>query len=410
MTSFTKTRILYVNHTGHMSGAERVLIDTLKGLDRDRYEPFVMCPMYGDLTSEICAAQVDWAPLPAIRVRFTLRPDQMIRSLSPVLKAIRALRKQIHACTPDLIHANSVRAGLVATLAAAGTRTPVIWHVHDTLPRHPLSTALRLFVLAARGTQVIAVSRATAQRFIGHVPIGGKVRTILDGVDLNRFASNTIGSKAFREELGLSSEDFLVCAVGQVCKRKGLLEVIDAMRRIRMLAPHAHLAIVGKVVFQHEDVYLQVLRAAARSWGVEDRIHFCGERNDVSPVLWASDLLVLNSSDEPFGLVLVEAMGCGTPVLAARVGGIPEIVTDGDSGWLVESGDTAALALKLLHLSSAKHELRRVADFAQRVTCPKFSLDRYQKELTALYATVVPRRGKSPRQKTSPAFARDGNH
>ena len=90
---------------------------------------------------------------------------------------------------------------------------------------------------------------------------------------------------------------------------------------------------------------------ASRLLGIENRVHFTGELCDVSGVLQASDLLVLNSRDEPFGLVLIEAMACGTPVLATRVGGIPEIVTDSENGWLIESGDPAALASTLLELS-----------------------------------------------------------
>lgn len=409
MSPLSKTRILYINHTGHVSGAERVLLDTLKAAKRGRFEPIVMCPADGDLAEEIFAERVEWLPLPSIRVRFALRPDQMIRALSPMYKAVVGVRKQIRAIIPDLIHANSVRAGIVATLAAAGTGTPVIWHVHDTLPRHPVSVLIRMFAYAFRRTRLIAVSRATARRFCGRFPIEGKVRVIHNGVDLARFAPDASGGRAFREELGLSDGDFLVCAVGQICERKGLLELLDALRRIRMRVPHVHLAIVGKVVFRHEESYLRRLRDSVKSWGLEDRVHFCGERTDVPSVLKGSDLLVLNSRDEPFGLVLVEAMACGTPVLAARVGGIPEIISDAENGWLVEPGNPEALASRLLQLSSITDELRRVADHAQRVSCREFSLERYQNELTAAYAELMSRRDKSGHREINPVFARSGN-
>lgn len=410
MNTQKRTRILYVNHTGHVSGAERVLIDTLRALDRERYEPIVMCPMHCDLAEEMFSASVKWIQLPSIRARFTLRPGRVLQALSSIVRAVGVLHKQIRALAPDLIHANSVRAGLAATLAAAGTGTPVIWHVHDTLPRHPVSTLLRLFVLMASNTQMIAVSNETAQRFRGNLLPAGKVHIIHNGVDFGRFAPDPSSSRAFRSSLEVSDRDFLVCAVGQICERKGLFELIDALRRIHVQTPQMHLAIVGKVVFQHEEGYLQALRGAVKSWGIEGRVHFCGERSDVSTVLYASDLLVLNSRDEPFGLVVVEAMACGTPVLATSVGGIPEIVTDAENGWLVQPGNTAALASRLLQLSRNTDALRRAADHAQRITCPRFSLSRYQMELTALYAELVPRRGESWPQETSPAFAKSGNH
>ena len=237
-----------------------------------------------------------------------------------------------------------------ASVAAMGTGIPVIWHVHDSLPRHPVSSAIRPLSCLARMTRVIAVSNATTKRVIGILPIGKRVQTIYNGVDLSSFPTKREENLEFRKTIGISEEDFLVCAVGQICARKGLLELIYALRYIVPQAPHMHLAIVGKVVFRHEEEYLDALRATSRVLGIENRIHFTGELYDVSPALQASDLLVLNSRDEPFGLVLIEAMASGTPVLATRVGGIPEIVTDSENGWLIESGDTASLASTLARI------------------------------------------------------------
>ena len=210
--------------------------------------------------------------------------------------------------------------------------------------------------------------------------------------------------------MGLSDNDFLVCAVGQICSRKGLLELIDALRRISTLAPDVHLAIVGKVVFQHEEVYLDALLAASRAPGIEGRVHFTGELHDVSPALQAADLLVLNSRDEPFGLVLIEAMASGTPVLATRVGGIPEIVTDAENGWLIESGDTNALALKLLELSRSRHLLSQVAQTAQRTTCPHFSSERFHRDLAKFYAELAAKTDLQWDARNPPALARSNNN
>lgn len=410
MSNLRRIRILYINHTGLVSGAERVLIDTLRTLDRERYEPVVMCPAYGDLAEEIFALRAEWIPLPSVRARFAWRPDRLLRSMSQILAAVRVSRKQIRAVSPDLIHANSVRAGLVASLAAARTHIPVIWHVHDILPRHPVSTVLRMFLLAARNTRVIGVSGATTRSLCGRFPLAARVHTIHNGVDLTRFNAERHDGETFRNELGLSEDDFLICAIGQICARKGLLELIDAFRRVCSQGRGMHLAIVGKVVFRHEESYQRDLYAAAKSWGIEDRVHFCGERRDISTVLHGSDLLALNSRDEPFGLVLIEAMASGTPVLATRVGGIPEIVTDAVNGWLVEPGDTAGLARKLEMLSRQRDAIRRTTEQALLVTCPKFSLDRHRQELAALYAALCSHRQTRQQQQARPTPAGSTNY
>jgi glycosyltransferase involved in cell wall biosynthesis len=410
MSQFRKNRILCINHTGMVSGAEKVLINILRGLDRARYEPYVLCPAQGELAAAIHAEGVEWFPLPTMNARFSRRPDRVLQSMASLFKTVAAMRKQIGVLNPDLIHANSVRAGIAASLAAMGTGKTVIWHVHDTLPKHSVSAAIRAFAFLNRSVRIIAVSQSTANSFSGTLPFNDRVRTIHNGTDLHRFPLKQPGRSAFRKSIGISDQQFLVCAVGQICRRKGLLELVNAFKEIHTQAPDMHLAIVGKVVFRHEDTYLDALRAAAAEPEIAHRLHFTGELGDVSPVLQAADLLMLNSSDEPFGLVLIEAMASGTPVLATRVGGVPEIVTDQENGWLVESGDTRALPSKLLELSRNRSALDQVAKRALSTTCPKFSLERFQSDLMKFYAELEPGSDLNWDVRNRPALARRGNN
>jgi D-inositol-3-phosphate glycosyltransferase len=212
---------------------------------------------------------------------------------------------------------------------------------------------------------------------------------IHNGTDLSNFPLKHRGESPLKEELGLSKQTFLICAVGQICSRKGLRELLEAFSQIYDDTPQAHLAIVGKPVFSHEEMYRDELIAMTIAAGTNDRVHFTGERNDISTVLQSADLLVLNSFEEPFGLVLVEAMSSGTPVLATRTGGIPEIVTDSETGWLIEKGDTASLASMLLQLSKDTDSLARVARVAHDVVCPQFSLKRFISKLHTFYAGLT---------------------
>lgn len=181
----------------------------------------------------------------------------------------------------------------------------------------------------------------------------------------------------------------MVCAVGQICARKGLRALLEAFSQIYDDAPSIHLAIVGKPVFSHEEQYRDELVETALAASISDRVHFTGEREDISSILRSADLLVLNSLEEPFGLVLVEAMSSGTPVLATRVGGIPEIVTDSKSGWLIERNDTAGLASKLLEISTDRGLLGEVARYAHDEVSPRFSLERFLSNLHAFYAELA---------------------
>jgi glycosyltransferase involved in cell wall biosynthesis len=213
------------------------------------------------------------------------------------------------------------------------------------------------------------------------------------------------GPSAFRKKLGIPDDAFLVCAVGQVCARKGLGELLNAFEVVQERAPQMHVAIVGRAVFKHEEGYLNSLLSAAAASRCAERVHFTGELRDVSSVLQGADLLVLNSRQEPFGLVLVEAMASGTPVLAARVGGIPEIVRDSENGWLIEKGDTNGLASKLLELSNSPDLLRRAAKRGRETTCPQFSLQRFQSSLQRVYSEFSSQHQFSNDMRNEPALS-----
>jgi glycosyltransferase involved in cell wall biosynthesis len=409
MTRNAKARIAFTSHTGKVSGAERVLLDILRGLDRDRYEPFVICPADGDLRVAVAAADVPWIEIPPLSARFTLHPVRLIRYAVSVLRSVHQVRKKILDLDPDLIHANSPRAGIVVTLATAGTSRTVIWHLHDILPVHPVSVAVRLLGYLSRRTRFIAVSDATANAFRGRLRLQNRMRTIHNGIDLSRFPRKEPAGSALKRMLGIPEESFLVCAVGQICARKGLRELVQAFTQSCASAPSLHLAIVGRVVFEHEKPYEEKLRHFVTAAKMSDRVHFTGEMRDAAAVLRGADLLVLNSLEEPFGLVLVEAMASGTPVLAARVGGIPEIVTDAVNGWLVEKGDVAGLSRKLVELSASRGVLKRAAETAYRDTCPRFSLERFHHNLHGFYAEFDSRATVDWNAGSQTVLARDGS-
>ncbi len=407
MSCNAKKRLVFTSHTGRVSGAERVLLGILRGLDRERYEPFVVCPEDGGLHTAVVAEGISYLPIPSLRARFTWNPVRLLGYVFSIAQSMLLVRRRILDLDPDLVHANSPRAGIVATLATAGTSKTVVWHVHDILPRHPVSVVVRLLAYLSRRTQVIAVSDATAEAFSSRLPFKNRIQTIHNGVDLSCFPRKQPGDVEFKRRLGIPEGSFLVCAVGQICARKGLMELSQAFAQSYASTPSMHLAIVGKVVFEHEKPYGEQLLAYVTRTKISSRVHFAGEVRDAAAVLRGADLLVLNSLEEPFGLVLVEAMASGTPVLASRVGGIPEIVIHGTNGWLVERGDIVGLSRKLVELSQSPDDLKRTAEIAFLNTCPRFSLERFHRNLHVFYAELDARAADNRSIARATALVRD---
>jgi len=403
-------KILFYNHTGQVSGAERMLLMILARLNQRLFDPLVICPEPGPLLGMATSLGVPVQSVPVLGARFTWRVDLLLHYLKSFFLVIRELRRKIVRAKPDLIHANSIRAGLVASAATLGMRTIVVWHLHDLLPRHPLSTGVRLFAFLNPRTRMIAVSQAVAENFAGGtygVGAGLRKRTtiILNAIDLEKFQLDSTASQKVRDELDLGDSRPVIGIVGQLTPRKGQLELLRAFARVLGENPKAALLVVGAPLFNHDQEYEQRLKDTARELGISEHVRFLGARSDVAAVMQSLDLLVVNSAAEPFGLVALEAMACGTPVVAAACDGLAEIIEHEVDGWLVPPGDEPAMAAAIIDLNRQPARRAQLAEQGKKRVRARFSADRYLAELQTLYCSHVRSQSKAPAGESAPRSA-----
>ena len=388
-------KILFYNHTGKVSGAERVLLTILNRLDRERFQPLLVCPADGPLKAMAEDVNVRTLVSEPLQARFTWRPERLIQYLISLITIVREVRATIRAEGPDVVHANSIRAGLVVTAATTGMRMPIIWHVHDLLPRHPLSSAIRLFAALTNRNRIVAVSEAVARRFRGRVlqlfARRVPIFTIHNGIELQKFDPKRSRREPIRRSLGADANALLIAIVGQLTPRKGQLELVGAFAEVSGDFPQARLLIIGDAIFNGDRVYRELIHSETQELGLSDRVQFLGAREDVPQLLQAFDLSVVNSRAEPFGLTVVEAMASGTSVLATAVDGIPEIVEHSQTGWLVPPNDHDELVAALGRLLSDATLRSRLATRALEEVHQRFSADRLINQIEGLYRQTIDR-------------------
>ena len=379
-------KILFYNHTGKASGAERLLLMILSRLDRSRFEAVVVCPAEESLAQMVTDLGVAVETVAGLEARFTWRPDYLVRYLKSFYQVISQVRRRVIRVKPDLVHANSIRSGLVATAATVGLGTRVVWHLHDLLPHHPLSSVIRAFALLSGRTRMIAVSQAVADNFRGaFYPLRKRISVILNAIDRDQFQVCQHSKQQKRDALQLGKAEPLIGIVGQITPRKGQLELLRAFAKVLIDLPGAMLLIVGAPLFNRDAEYLELLNQAAAQLGIARSVRLLGARSDVAAIMQSLDLLVINSATEPFGLVALEAMACGTPVLANATGGLPEIIEHGKDGWLAPPGDEQALAAAIVDLSRRPLLRARIAEEGRQKVALRFSSDRYLRDLQNYY-------------------------
>ena len=328
--------------------------------------------------------------------RAPLEKEQVPEHLPGFLNALRAFRER-EGLRYGVIHSHYWMSGWV------GRHLQRLWDVPHVTMFHTLGEVKRRAPVEEqepeRRIEVERLVTGTTDRIVVasqhekgllmrlYAADDRRVRVIPCGVNLDRF--RPLDQAAARATLGLPAEDQIVLFVGRLEPLKGVELLIDAVAELEDSAPT--LLIVGGD--QRAAPYVAKLRAQAGAAGIGDRTRFVGAvAQDALPVYYsAADLCVVPSFYESFGLVALEAMACGTPVVASRVGGLAGTVRDGESGFLIPWRCPQPFADKI-DLLLTNEELRRSLGAAARERAQRFRWSAVAAELAALYAEVVEER------------------
>ncbi len=270
-------------------------------------------------------------------------------------RAALAMRRVIRAQRVDVVHAHTAHAVAVAALATAGTGVPFVVSRRVDFPlRRNVGTRLKY----GRAAAFIAISQAVARVLESSGVDRGRIAVVPDGVDVHRVVAPATAEQLASLDVGGSAP--LVVQVAQLVGHKDPLNFVRAMARVRELVPNARGLLVGDGPLRGD-----VEREVA-TLGLTDTVHLAGYRTDADELLAAADVAVLSSREEGMGSVLLDALAFGRPIAATRAGGIPEVVSDGDTGLLAPVGDPRSLGECIARLLKDRTLAGRVSAAARR--------------------------------------------
>jgi len=344
-------RVLAIDQSGVLGGAELSLLEIVKAL-RARIEVVLFDD--GPFRTALDTAGVNVRVLDSGALR-EVRKQGGTPPLGQALKGVAALVRATvaRARHADVIYANTQRAMVIGALAGRLARRPVVWHLRDIVSaEHFGRRQLRIIKWCAKLglAHVIANSAASARAFADLTGFDEKqIDVVFNGIAAAPFdALRNVPVATLRARLKLPQDAYLVGSFSRLARWKGQHVLLEAM----VLNPHMHAVLVGAPLFG-EDLYEVELRAFVANHGLGDRVHFLGFQHDIAACMCAVDAVAHTSiTPEPFGRVIVEGMLAQRPVVAARAGGVLEIVEDGVNGVLCEPGDAHGLADVLAELRS----------------------------------------------------------
>ena len=299
---------------------------------------------------------------------------------------IPQIARQLREGGFDLLHTHGYKADLLGIIIAHIATIPKAATVHgytDAFPAVRVYRHLDLLVLR-RFPKVIAVSDYLRRELIASGLAPHQVVTVHNAVDHDVFVSTVCADRReVRAELGIGPDAPVVLTVGRLNPEKGHRYLLESVQLACRHIPGLRVLVVGEGPLRAK------LKANTRALHLDVVVSFLDWRDDVASLMSASDLFVLPSTRESFGLVILEALALRVPVIATRVGGVPEIIRTGETGILVEPRDPAALAEAMIWTLANPAQARQLARHGQAVVRQRFSLEAMVKATNRVYHEVM---------------------
>jgi glycosyltransferase involved in cell wall biosynthesis len=362
---------LFISSFGDMrGGGQYSLLLLLKGLDKGQYKPFVICPQEGALVDEVRS----------LGITVFVFEFPSFKKLDPkkIFTAISKFKKLIQMINPDVVHTESSRSIVYLKCALWRRSIPIIWHARVS----NAEPFLYEWILYSCATRVIAISEAVKRRFRYFLGAKRKIEVIYNAVEIPyREAINA--NVSLKDEVGFQNS-VLVGIVGRVTPLKGQETFIKAAALVAEKNSTVRFVIIG----EGTEEYLHYLRGLIKNYNLDNKIYITGYRENAAHLIKDLDILVCASIEEAFSRVSIEAMAHGRPVVATNVGGIPEVVVDGETGILVPVQDENAMAQAILEFVNDCELRERMGENGRKRVAQCFAVDQHLQRVQDIYTCL----------------------
>lgn len=309
------------------------------------------------------------------------------RTFEALIKLIRLINIE----KPDIVHTHTAKAGTLGRIAAKLTGVPVIIHTfhghvfHSYFGFFKSKFFLWLERLLAKFTNVIITVGEQQRREIIQYKVAEpeKVVSISLGLDLKPFINTKTDPNKLRRELSLPRQTLLVGIVARLVPIKNHLCFLESTRLILQNFDNVRFLIIG------DGELRTYLEQKTRDLGLESRVIFMGFQHDLVKIYTGLDIVILSSFNEGLPVALIEAMAAGKPVISTNVGGVGDLILDGDNGLLVPSNDPMALAEAILYLLRNPERRKMMGDAGKKKAYPLFDKNRLLGDIDKLYRKLI---------------------
>lgn len=364
-------KILHLHNTSAIGGAEQVILDLAAFIDPERYKSYVGVFRQGELVSELRKREIKF---------LWLKESTQVYDYKFLKNIIRIIKQN----RIDLIHSHTWGTDFYSYWASVILGIPMISTIHNRyyiFEKWSRRFSYKVFISQIK--KIVSVSEDIQSLLREELKLAPqKIKLIYNGIDTRKFEGKKNLEK-IRKELNLSPDELILGNVGNLREVKDHHTLLLSFGRVSSIFPQAKLLIIGEGELKSSLIKL------CTELELENRVLFLGYREDVSSLLNLIDIFVLSSRLEGCSISILEAMASEKPVVATRVGGNPELILEGKTGFLVPSAEPEKLAEKIILMLKDEKLRRKMGEEGKKRVKEKFSLERMLKNYEELYSLIL---------------------
>ena len=379
-------RILYLHAGAEMYGADKVLLELIKGLDSKEFEAHVILPNDGVLVEALrqVGAKVSVLDYPILRRKY-FNPKGILEYLKSYRRYSQKIAQYVRGNGIDLVH-NNTTAVLEGVYLKRKVKLPLIWHVHEIIVKPKAISDFINFLMGRYADKIVTVSQAVASH-VNQSPFikEDQVQVIYNGVD--NAVYHPMQASTVRERFAIPEESLVIGMVGRVNAWKGQGDFLEAVTPILEQNPNS-IAFLAGSAFSGEEWRVEELESTIAKSSVASQIKRVDYYEHTTELYNMFDIFVLPSTNpDPLPTVVLEAMACGKPVVGYRHGGVCEMVDEGTNGLLATPNQPAELSKAIQELADNTEKREQFGKASVQRQKELFSLQSYIRNFSELYKT-----------------------
>jgi len=386
-------KILFINLSSQIGGAELSLFDFLKKIDKKIFTPIVLCNSEGEFFQQVDNFKIRKILIKGLNYRAISKKLGNRRIINPlavfwntvffipfIIKLIQVIKKE----EISLIHTNSRYSHIYGGIAGKLIGVPVVWHIHDIYYQKIGIWIMNKLALMLP-ERIIVNSKTTGTIFTGNP----KIRVVYNGVDLDNFKKSNESKSIFCKKFGLKRNTKKIAIISRITEQKGHEYFLKAIPSIIKDFPDTKFLIVGNSLLEEKD-FLEQLKELIKNLDISHKVVFTGFREDVPQIINFLDIIVhCSTHEESFGRIIIEAMAATKPVVATNIGASAEIIEDGVDGLLIPPKDSRAIENAIKELLSNPQKMKFLGENGRRKVERCFSSESYYKNIIKVYSEIV---------------------